>query len=184
MSFSDRFRTTLRVSGFLALVGVLLFGGAGVHQLWASGSGRPTFHPDPVEPGETFTVDTSEITVFWGQGEDLDVDDVVCTSETRTGKQPGVMPAGPQPGSEDLAVITDPQRGELVYLASNAERETRNRVVACDGPGLEAVWTSSDPRTPLTRGLGIGFVAAAVVAGLWAAFALRVTRPRPGPPRA
>lgn len=42
----------------------------------------------------------------------------------------GTLPAGPPAGSEDWATVTDPEWGELTYLASNRDRETRIRMAS------------------------------------------------------
>ena len=171
-------RKAVRASGYLALAGIVLFAGIGVTHLVSAGQ-PPTIDPTSYQAGAPIKVSTSKANTFWGQGTGLDASTVVCTSRNLDGNYPAVLPAGTPQGSESLATITDPEIGELVYLASSAEPRFRNDVVTCEGPGLETVWLSQDLQTPLERGAVIGFLVAAGVAALWAFVTLRLTRRRP-----
>ncbi|RYV52215.1 hypothetical protein [Pengzhenrongella frigida] len=170
-------RTAVRTSGYLAIAGVVLFAGIGVTHL-VSAAGPVKVDSTSYQAGAPIRVSTSKANIFWGQGTSLDVSTVVCTSRNLDGNYPAVLPAGTPQGSESLAAITDPELGELVYLASSAEPRFRNDLVTCEGPGLETVRLSQDLQTPLERGAAIGFLVAAGVAALWGFVTLRITRPR------
>jgi len=171
--FAERVSLTVRLSGVMAAFGVVLFTGGGIVQLYTGHRGTPTVYTPRWQAGEEITVNGDNV-IFWGRGKDLAAGDVTCMT-----RRDGPLPAGPPADSRDLATLEDPERGELVYLATNTYGfGFPIGSVVCDGPGLEAVLMSANPRTPLNRGLGIGFVVAGGVAALWALVTLRLTRSR------
>ncbi|MCL3859923.1 hypothetical protein [Actinotalea sp. K2] len=177
MTAATRLRRAVRTSGYLAVLGVLLFGIGAAVVLVRSNHGIPTVRPAEWAAGEEISTSLGNDTVFWGQGTDLDPQAVTCTAPSGPGGAPETMPAGPPPGSEDIAVIDDPRFGALVYLADNRGRTWPASSAVCDGGSLETVRLSSTPRVPLQRGVGLGLIAAAGLAAVWGAVALRVTRP-------
>lgn len=176
MRLTEQMRLAFRLSGALALVGVLLFGGGGVYLLWSSSSGAPAVAATARTPGETFDRPLGERSAYWGRGEGVTAETVTCATMTIDGEVDEVLPVGPPAGQEALTTITHPELGELVYLASDVELDWTPSRVRCDGPGLEAVFTSPDPRPALHRGLGIALLVFAGVAAVWAQVTLRVTR--------
>lgn len=161
----------------MALIGVVLFAGAGIALVSTYVFSGPSIRSTPHAPGEQFEVSISKDVVLWGEGDDLNPGAITCEQRSSTGKFHTTLPPGPPPGSEDLATYDDRERGELVCLATNAGL-WRSYDISCDGPGLEAVWTSDNPRESIARNAGIGFLAAAVVAGLWGTITLGLHRRR------
>lgn len=182
MTLGERMRLAFRVSGALALAGVLLFGGGGLALLWSSEFGTPTVARTAHPAGEPFPVPSGEAIAFWGRGDaDLSAESVDCRPTSRDGEMEEPLQAGPPPGQEDLATIIDDELGTLVYLASDVHQGFGRSMMTCDGPGLDTVFTSADPRLPLHRGLGVALLVFAGVAGLWGWVALRTTRTRRAP---
>lgn len=170
---ATRFRGTVRVSGYLAVVAVVLFTIVGIVLVLGSARGGPQVWTERYAPGAEIATPIGRDVVLWGSGEIVRADEVTCS-----GERFGALTPGPPAGSEDLAVIEHPRLGSLVYLAQDDRRGNRDVRLTCAGRGLEAVHLGPAPRTALNRNVGIGFFGGAVVAGLWAVTTLTATRKR------
>lgn len=162
-------RDVARASGFLAVLGVLLFTGLGVWQLVAGDAPKAPRASWVVPAGTADEVIIAAGTVVWGSGEALVPEDVRCSITTRNGEHP--VPTQDRPEPHDVVSVRG--HGEMVALAEvdNLPEGT----MSCSGGGLEEFAQGERRSGPSGQVVGAGFLVFAGVAALWAVVTLRVT---------
>ncbi|MEK8227346.1 hypothetical protein NKG05_16505 [Oerskovia sp. M15] len=131
-------RSTVRASGYVALLGVLLFGIVGLWQVTADKGPRGPYASDVVPAGTV--VDTEKVngTIIWGGGSGLVPDEVTCTVTRREGGTAELDLTSTEPRA--TAAVLRPRSaetppGEMTVLAEIPHLPGTD--LTCSGGGLE-----------------------------------------------
>lgn len=167
-------RKTVRASGYLAMLGVLLCAIVGT-VLVTGPQGLTAPYAGNVHPAGTVADTKGSRYVIWGAGDELDPQKVTCTKTSYNGSTI-TLPLGEGVPRETTTV---PARGagsamEMTSLLANVFGVD----VQCSGGGLEHFALSRYESGPPKWVIGIGFFVFGGVAALWSLLTLTLTRER------
>ncbi|QAY64386.1 hypothetical protein ET495_15525 [Xylanimonas allomyrinae] len=168
---SERLRRVFRMSGYTAAASVAVcLVAAGVVLTRGDVVPAPTASAW-VGAGQAVHVALGSRGPVWGVGARLDPEAVRCEWTSRHGES-GTLDMG----AAGARTSEGTSEGTAVLLG-DAEG-TEAHTVVCSGGGLERFAVAAPTTAPPAAALGVGFIAFAVVAAVWAVVSLRSTRRR------